>query len=208
MGTVHYLSCLWPGLPELWWRGRLSSLPIAIGFACALNFVLITRYVYPFWLPSGLAAMAFWFGLVAYCIFTIRRIRELPEIVAPRSASDQPDRFVEAQQAFLKADWKTAEQLLNEVLAIEHRDPPALLLLASVYRQSNRFESASMLMQEIHRLEVADAWYLEVHAEKQRLDRAIERASEQENEKTSDEKTATNSDEDAAEMTDNLPLAA
>ena len=206
MGSVHYVTCLWPGLPELWWRGRLSALPAAIAFALAVNFVLVTRFIFPQWLPSGLATMAFWIGLITWGFLIVRNIRELPEIVFPRAVSEEPDVFPAAQQAFLKGDWKTAEQLLNDVLAIEHRDSPALLLLAGVYRQTERFESAEMLMKEISRLEVADGWFLEVAAEKQRLEQAFERhnqPSEGSSDKSGDETPST-----AADLTEEHGMAA
>ncbi len=32
----HYLTCLWPGLPEMWFRGQLAALPAALTFALAV----------------------------------------------------------------------------------------------------------------------------------------------------------------------------
>lgn len=173
MESMHYLTCVWPGLPELWWRGRLSAFPVAAGFAIAVNFVLITRFLYPEWLPSGLTAMAFWVGIIAWGFLIVRSVRELPELVAPRAISEAPDEFPAAHTAYLRGDWSLAERHLNEVLAIEHRDPPALLMLAAVYRHTDRLESAELLMTEIGRLEAADSWFLEVSTERKRLDLAF-----------------------------------
>ncbi|TWT53479.1 hypothetical protein Pla22_11080 [Rubripirellula amarantea] len=202
MESVHYVTCLWPGLPELWWRGRLTALPAAIAFALAVNFVLVTRFIYPQWLPSGLATMAFWIGLVAWGFLIYRNIRELPEIVFPRAVSEEPDVFPAAQQAYLKGNWKVTEQLLNDVLAIEHRDPPALLLLAGVYRITERYESAEMLMKEIGRLEVADGWFLEVAAEQQRLEQAIEKQRLAESEMADEKETESDREESEREKPD------
>ena len=52
MEAKHYATCLWPGMADIWWRGRLSALPIAIAFALALNLLLVTRYIYPEWMAS------------------------------------------------------------------------------------------------------------------------------------------------------------
>src|SRR6056297_1986126 len=109
MEAKYYATCLWPGLPELWWRGRLASLPAAIAFTLALNFTLITRYIYPQWLPAGLVSMAFWIGLVAWVVYVARSMRELPTLLVPRQVSDQPDRFPEAHAAFLAGNWSEAE---------------------------------------------------------------------------------------------------
>ena len=76
--------------------------------------------------------------------------------------------------------WVLAEDLLQQVLSIESRDPPALLLLAGVLRHTGRFESAELLAVEIGRLEVADAWRLELVAEQNRLRRAKEAENSEE----------------------------
>ena len=60
------------------------------------------------------------------------------------------------------------------MLAIEPRDPPALLLLTGVYRHTGRLEAAELLLREVSRLEVADAWVLEIETESKRLTRAVE----------------------------------
>ena len=203
MEARYYLTCLWPGLAELWWRGRLSAIPTTMAFALALNLLLVTRYLYPEWLSSGLVTMAFWVGIVAWGFCVVRSVRELPLLIAPRRVSDAPDRFPDAHAAYLRGAWREAEESLTEVLAIEPRDPPALLLLAGIYRQTDRLDAAELLLTEVRRLEVADHWWLEVDAETQRWRRAKQRSDEQIAEKE-DAKAAPA----AADMTENRPLAA
>lgn len=174
MRWVHYASCLWPGLPELWWRGRISGLAVAIPCTVSVNVWLVTRFIYPGWIAPGLVAMAFWIGLVVWITFVVRSVRELPSLLVPRAVSDQPDRFPEASQAYLRGNWVEAEACLQAVLAIEPRDPPALLLLTGVYRHTDRLESAQLLLDQVGRLEVTEGWRLEVQAEQRRLERAIE----------------------------------
>ncbi|WP_149752857.1 tetratricopeptide repeat protein [Rubripirellula obstinata] len=193
----------------------MSALPMAIAFALALNFVLVTCFIFPGWLPSGLAKMAFWVGLAVWGFLIVRSSRELPELVAPRVISEAPDEFPAAHAAYLRGHWERAERLLGDVLAIEHRDPPALLLLAGVYRQTDRLESARMLMKEIGRLEVADHWFLEIAAEQLRLDRAADRLNQAEieeeksrEERHTDRQDDTPSDSNAADMTDSSRMAA
>ena len=165
-------------MAELWWRGRLSAVPTAIAFAVCLNLLLVTKFIYPEWLSRTLVGLACWIGIAVWLFWVVRSIKELPGLIAPRQVSDQPDCFPDAQMAFLRESWDEAEGLLADVLAIEPRDPPALLLLAGVYRKTNRLEAAESLLSEIRRLEAADLWWLEIDAEKQRLDRAVERTAE------------------------------
>lgn len=167
----HYATCLWPGLADLWWRGRMSALPLAIVFAISLNGLLLVCFLFPGWLPAGLSKTAFWIGLIVWAFWVQRSFRELPGLLVPREVSDAPDHFCDAHAAYLAGEWKLAERLLTETLAIEPRDTPALLLLCGVYRHTSRLESAEILLEEIQHLEVADRWWLEVAAEQRRLKR-------------------------------------
>lgn len=205
MQMRYYITSLWPGLTELWWRGQLAALPAAIAFTIAVNLLLISKYIYPLWVASGLVSMAFWVGLLTWGFFVVRSIREVPALIAPRSVQQEPDRFEEAQAAYLRGKWEDAEALLKSVLAIEPRDPPALLMLGAVYRHTGRLDSAEMLLKEIARLEVADAWWLEVEAETDRLAAAIEIRREASN---NPQKNSPESPPRAAEVTETSKKAA
>ncbi len=164
-----YLSCLWPALPELWFRGRLRALPTAIAFGLGLNFVLVARFIYPEWFSFSLVKVGTWLGIAAWLFCVIRNVRELPTLLHPRKANPMPDRFVDAHLAFLRGQWSVAETLLSDGLAIEQRDPPALLLLAGVYRHTGRLDAARQCIQTLRVTEAADRWWLEVDAEEKRL---------------------------------------
>lgn len=193
----HYLTCLWPGMTELWWRGRLSGLPAAIVFAVALNLLLVMRFLYPQWLSGTLVWTACWIGIAAWAFYVIRSFRELPEILTPRNVSEEPDRFEDAQHAYLMSEWETAEKCLMKVLAIEPRDPPALLLLSGVYRHTDRAESARLVITELGRLEIGDTWALEIEAELRRIERDLVGEEPQESAEEDDENKA----QDTADLT-------
>ncbi|QDV60897.1 MULTISPECIES: tetratricopeptide repeat protein [Crateriforma] len=171
---THYATCLWPGMADLWWRGHLSGLPVAIVFAIALNWFLVAKFLYPGWLSGGLIHVGFWVAIIVWGFWVQRSLRELPERLVPREVTEKPDRFGEAHAAYLAGDWERAEALLTQTLAIEPRDPPALLMLCGVYRHTGRVESAEILLEEMRRIEVADNWRLELAAEARRLARSAE----------------------------------
>lgn len=213
MDIRNYLTCLWPGLSELWWRGRLSALPLAVGFAIGLNSLLALKFFFPDWLNPLLVRSAWWVGIAAWGYWTVRSVRELPALLEPRAVSQQPDRFGEAQTAYLRGQWDAAEPLLLGVLAVEPRDPPALLLLSGVYRHTGRLENASSLIQELRRLEIADRWHLEIEAEETRLARDVQFANENEqaaddpeekagDDETDESKTEEGKDEPRQQITD------
>lgn len=169
----HYLTCLWPGMAELWWRGRFSALPAAVAFAAVVNALLVAKFIYSDWLSGGLILLACWVVAAAWLVLTIRAIRELPLLLTPRQASDEPDHFPKAHTAYLRADYPTAEELLGETLRVDPRDPPALLMLSAIYRHTGRLHASKLLLSEITKLEVAENWRLEFAGEQARLERDI-----------------------------------
>ena len=191
----HYWTCLWPGMSELWWRGRLSALPTAVAFAAVVNALLIAKFIYPGWLSGALVALACWIAVAAWVVLTVRSFRELPLLLAPRQVSDQPDRFAEAQLAYLTGNYALAEEALTAGLSIEPRDPPALLLLAAVLRHTGRLNAADALLTEIPKLEAAAAWNLEWESERARLERDIDSRGELQDNAESEHEPPENAEE-------------
>src|SRR5690606_4846811 len=61
---------------------------------------------------------------------------------------------------------------------IDPRDPPALLLLAGVYRHTGRGEAAAAALDQLDRMEAAEPWWLERRSERARLARSLGVASD------------------------------
>jgi len=173
MSGTYYLTCLWPGLVEIWWRGRLTALPYAIVFSLLVNIYLVASFIYPDWLPASVAGLIFWIGVPIWILFVIRDLRNLPAIMNRVETPEACDLYKAALAQMLAKQYADAEGSLTDMLGIEPRDPPALLLLAGLYRQTQRFEAASLLLREMSRLEVSDAWWLEIDAEQRRLSRQM-----------------------------------
>lgn len=171
MDASCYLTCLWPGLSELWYRGRWSALPAAVAFGVALNALLVARFLYPEWLAPSLVRFACWIGVAIWLVLAFRAAGRLPALLQPRRASETPDRFAEAWQEYLRGRWHEAEAMLAGCLEVDPRDCQSLLLLAGVYRHTERFEAAAETLRQLSRLETADAWWLERQAEEKRLAR-------------------------------------
>lgn len=164
----RYVTCLWPGLTEIWWLGRLTALPYAIAFMLILNIYLVICFVYPDWLPSSVEGLIFWVGLPTWLLFCLHDFKAFPELSPKHDSPDTADLYNRALAHTLRKHHAEAEGLLTDMLAIEPRDPPALLLLAGLYRDTDRLEASNLLLHEMRRLEVADRWWLEIEAEQRR----------------------------------------
>jgi len=95
-------------------------------------------------------------------------------VVRTRRLSKRPgfdQLFVQAQSEYLKGHWLEAETLLKQLLEQSDRDVDAHLLLASVYRRSNRRADAICQLDLLSRLERAGKWGLEIEQERQLLQR-------------------------------------
>jgi hypothetical protein len=178
MDASRYAVCLWPGLPELWYRGRWSGLPPAVMFAVSLNFLIIARFIYPEWLVPGLVRVACWVGFGVWVMLMVRAAGRLPSLLYPRTASQAPDAFPEARKHFLRNEWNEAEAVLSSCLEIDSRDCQSLLLLASVYRHTGRLDAAERTLDLLGRLETGDPWWLECAAERAKLSRFREANAE------------------------------
>jgi tetratricopeptide (TPR) repeat protein len=172
MDASHYVTCLWPGLPELWFRGRWSGLPAALLFAASLNFLLVARWIYPEWLIPSLVRIACWVAVGVWVMCVIRQLGRLPSLLEPRLSSDAGDLFPVARNLYLQGDLVEAEANLAQCLEIDARDCQALLLLSAIYRQTGRFQAAKQTNQLLSKLETADNWWLECQTEREKLQRA------------------------------------
>jgi hypothetical protein len=200
MDPTRYFVCLWPGLPELWYRGRWSALFPAICFAIVINFLVVARFIYPEWLVPALSKLACWVGLAVWAVLIVRAVGRLPGLLHPRSISEQPDRYGEAREQYLRGELGQTEALLAGCLEVDHRDSPALLMLAGVYRQTGRWEAAENTLRTLDRLETADGWWLERAAELKKLERAKKQESKPEAEISESEGVINQTVENAAEM--------
>lgn len=178
MPVRAYLVCLWPGLPQLWYRGVWQGLVPAILFALFLNLLLVARLVYPQWLSPVAVRVGCWLLVGLWLATSVRAIRSLPRLLAPRLVEGVKDVFPDAQENFLAGRWFEAERLLRECLEIDSRDASAWLQLAAVYRITGRLEESQEAIERLRSLETGSAWWMEIAAEEQRLRAAVESREE------------------------------
>lgn len=186
---MHWIAYLWPGLPHLWMRGSWAGLALAVGFTALLNTLLATSLVWNQWLPlrvrwmGGAALAAVW--ILAWLEARADWRRLLVEWSAEGAGEDPSERsdrlYREAQRDYLAGDWIAAEQTLLKLLKQDARDVEARLALATLWRRQRRFEEATASLEELARLEPADAWRQERARERELLQTAqVEAAAPQE----------------------------
>jgi hypothetical protein len=169
MRRVPWAVYMWPGLPQLWWRGAWSGLVLAVGFAALLNLALLASLVWTEWLGS-MSRTSLW-GLVMtlWCCssgFAWWICRRENDPCGPKSARDL---FPDAQDQYLKGNWLETERLLHDLLRRDETDAEAALLLATLYRHTGRWDEADAELRRLERRDVAAGWRREIEDEDQRL---------------------------------------
>lgn len=186
MHRAYWLTCFWPGLSQLWIKGRLSGLLSALLFAGLLNMALLSHLVWPELLPAVVAwslwplVAGFWLhGLLQSC-------RQLPKMKVATATSKtsketdihkdshEPDLFTEAQQEYMKQNWYEAETLLLQLLRDCETDLQSRLMLASLYRRTDRLEEAEAELKRTRRMEGSHHWNHEI----QQVDQQVRQQQE------------------------------
>ncbi len=168
MPYAGWAMYLWPGLPELWWRGSRSGLSLAMTFGLLANLVVAATWVWPE-LPGARLGGTLWAGLgVVWIALVVVSIR-----VAIRSdeslAAGETDIFSVAQTEYLKGNWLEAEILARRLLAERPADAEAALLLTSTLRRAGRVDEARAALDEMQLWDRSAAWRHEIDVEYQRL---------------------------------------
>jgi hypothetical protein len=169
MRMLRYATYLWPGLPQLWFEGAWSGLALAFGFGVLVNFLLLATLIWveliapPVLGLAWLAIGAIWVGSGIFVAWT----GGLRDSSAAAQARD--DLFRSALGEYLKGAWFEAESLLGKLVAQDHRDVDARLMLASLLRHTRRPLEARRQLDELQRLEKAEKWQAEIDHERQLL---------------------------------------
>jgi hypothetical protein len=171
MQVSSWLLCLWPGLPRLWCRGEWRSLWTALAFAAALNLWFAASFLWTELLPAKLilpgwvALLAFW---LVSCWRSRRAWRDIQAGVGDRAPEDL---FIRAQGEYLSRHWLEAEHLLLDLVRQHDRDAEAQLLLATLYRRTQRIPEAQERLDALERLEGSQRWRLEIAQERRLIER-------------------------------------
>ena len=170
MYTLSWITCLWPGLPRLWWRGDGQALLGALAFAAAVNLGLLSTLVWSDSLPSGLSA-AGWIAIGAVWIgCAVHGWRLLPVLRGADPSQAREDLFVRAQSEYLNRHWLEAEELLQRLLADQDQDAEGRLMLATLYRHTGRAAEAADCLRRLERMDGGQRWGLEIARERRLLE--------------------------------------
>lgn len=173
--------CCWPGLPGLWYRGRWSSLMVAIGFSLLLNLAIISSFIWTeVFFDKGFPAFAWPVLLMFWAATAWLAFQNLPDVMSVKTRTQQtvfehPDTlFIDARSEYLKGHWQQAEGLLLRSLLQTPRDIEARLMLATLYRHTRQFDNATAQLDTIGDFDESATWRPELLRERKLLELVLE----------------------------------
>lgn len=178
MQRATWITCCWPGLPQLWLRGQWRGLVTALTFAVLVNLGLAATFIWPQWWPVGWCQVL-WGGLgLTWCITAIHSCRFVAgwknstTISTDRdwTRQNEDDYFSRAQAHYLKQNWFEAEQCLSSAVSVNAHDVDAFLMLISLFRHTGRHQEAKEVLQHVNTLETNGKWNWELKREQELLD--------------------------------------
>jgi hypothetical protein len=164
-GKASWITCLWPGLPRLWYLGDLSSLLVAVTFAALLNLALWASFVRYDTVSSAWRIWA-WVSLAGFWAFGLwQGGRQYATPDDDAASHNQQDLFIRAQSQYLRGHWAEAQMSLEQLIRRDPGDVEAQLLLASVFRRSRRIDLSRRQLRQVLDCPGAGKWRFEIGRE-------------------------------------------
>lgn len=178
------LLCCWPGLPGLWFRGRWTSLALAITFSVVLNLAIISTFIWTgIFADPTFVAVAWPVIILIWAATAWIAFHNLPDVMSVKSRDgqtvlDSSDAlFLDARGEYLKGNWDAAERLLLKQLSQTPRDVETRLLLATLYRHTRRYDNAYRQLETLEMFDESKIWESEIQRERKLLELIIEHES-------------------------------
>lgn len=169
MRKAPKIAYCWPGLPALWYDGAWRGLALAVGYALAIDLLLLVSLVWVEWWSAWAIRLGWGAAAAVWLAATLlSRGRQLPELEPSGQASPE-DLFPQALNEYLLGNAFEAEAILVGILRKQPRDVEARLLLATLLRHGKRFAEAREQLDDLEKLDGAVRWRIEIEAERRFL---------------------------------------
>ena len=166
---ARWLSYGWPGFPQLWRQGSWAGLAAALSWGLLANWLLAATFVWTEVASLPLIQVG-WATLAAsWAAGVVLAVRWNWQVAAAANDQRTTDMLRTAQIEYLRGNWLVAEAQLEDILAIDASDIEAQLLLASLYRHTDRTLKAGERLRSLQRLAGAKRWQHEIESERRLL---------------------------------------
>jgi hypothetical protein len=169
MSPARWMSCFWPGLPQLWRQGSWAGLAAALSWGLLANWLLAATFVWTEVAERWLIQVGWAMLVSSWVAGIVLAIRWNWQTDAAANDQQTTDMLRIAQIEYLRGNWLVAEGHLKDMLAIDSTDVEAQLMLIGLYRHTQRKSKAGEHLRWIERLAAAKKWQHEIEHERRLL---------------------------------------
>ena len=168
---------MFPGYSGIVQYGHRSFLAIALGFAFLVNAFLVANFYWTALITTGqrnvllIALFGAWIALMLADSFWKRR---LGSAIQPEQHDETFRRVI---RHYLCGDWFAVESQILPHLKKHPKDVEMLLLQATMYRRTERYEEALLVLDRLKLLQDSRYWIVEIESEWALVTAKLERES-------------------------------
>jgi uncharacterized protein HemY len=165
---------MFPGYSGIVQSGHRSFLAIALGFALLVDAFLVANYYWTALLTTGqrnffLVAL---FG--AWVAMTVAASFQKQRLASAMRPEQHDETFRETICHYLRGDWFAAESQMLPYLKKFPKDIEMLLLQATMYRHTKRYEEALLVLDKLQLLQDSRHWHTEIKNERLQITAAMD----------------------------------
>jgi len=156
---------MFPGYSGIVQYGHRSFLAMALGFALLLNAFLIANFYWTALIATSqrnTLLVALFGAWVVLILVAARRKQQLDTIAKPEQHDET---FHQTICHYLRGDWFAAEAQILPYLEKHPKDIEMLLLQATIYRHTERYEEAMLVLDKLSLLQDSRFWHDEIQTE-------------------------------------------
>ena len=168
---------MFPGYSGIVQYGHRSFLVIALSFALLVDAFLVVNFYWTALITTSqrnillIALLGTWVALTIAAAFWKHQLASVkPE--------ENDATFRQTICHYLRGDWFAAESQILPYIKKYPKDIEMLLLQATMYRRTERYEEALLVLDKLQLLQNSRYWYVEMETERSLIATAI-RSSEQ-----------------------------
>ena len=156
---------MFPGYSGLIQYGHCPFLAMTLGFALLLNIFLVANFYWTALITANqrnillVALFGVWVALTMIASFWKQHLASIkPE--------ERDETFRQTICHYLRGDWFAAESQILPYVKKYPKDIEMLLLQATMYRHTERYEEALVVLDKLQLLQNSRHWYTEIETER------------------------------------------
>ena len=168
-GSVNAPLQMFPGYSGIVQYGHRSFLAMALGFAALVNAFLIANFYWTALLTTGQRNVLLAALLGVWIVLMLADSYWKHRLAAAGKPAPHDETFRQTMGHYLRGDWFSAESQMLPYLKKYPKDIEMLLLQATMYRHTERYEESLLVLDKLQLLQDSRYWYTEIESERARV---------------------------------------